>query len=298
MLFRSVLERTELGSFDEMKEGIMQLQARSGINKGIESKVQKLKSEYNFQLNQTIVDALLAGNSMNGVLFYLNQHPYSSDLFNKFAKTHPSSVRNQLNAFINKSILDYEYSVLEQKYPDFKHLMQEYKDGMLLFEISNNQIWEKAVVDEAGQKAYFAVNKSNYKWDEPKFNGILVHCANKKAEKQIKKLIKKVPVELWRETINNSMGNQVKIEQGLFTKGDNPSVDALAFKIGNVVPLVNFPHTCVFGKKQRLPSSHLEVRGELISDYQNYLDSVWVKQLRSDAQVQINYDVLKTVNNH
>ena len=298
-----ILDRVELGSFDEMKEAItMQLQARSGVNRGIETRVNQLKQDYNFQLNQTAVDALLAGNNPGGVLFYLNQQPFSCDSFMKFAKGHVASVQNQLNNFITKSVLDYEYSVLEQKYPEFKHLMQEYKDGMLLFEISNNHIWEKAVADEAGQKAYFTMNKANYKWNDPKYKGVVVHCTYKKANKQIKKLIKNAPIESWEKIITDKLNSNnvvlVKVEQGLFAKGDNSFVDALYFKTGHAASLSDFPYTYIFGEKQRGPSSHMEVRGELISDYQNYLDSLWIKQLRQDAQVEINYDVLKTVNNH
>ena len=57
--------------------------------------------------------------------------------------------------FVIKSILDYEDGRLEQKYPAFRLLMQEYKEGMLLFEISNREVWDRAVTDEAGQEAYF-----------------------------------------------------------------------------------------------------------------------------------------------
>ena len=90
----------------------------------------------------------------------------------------------------------------------------------------------------------------------------------------------------------------VKVAHGLFAKGDNSFVDAFYFNTGHAASLSDFPYTYIFGEKQRGPSSHMEVRGELISDYQNYLDSLWIKQLRQDAQVELNYDVLHTVNNH
>lgn len=294
-----IIDAVELGSFEEMKESIINMQlARTGINRGIEEAVEKLKKEYNFQLNKDAVSALLAGNTVNDVLFYLNNKPFDSNLFEKFSKGNPSSTQKLLNAFIAKSVLDYEYNNLEMKYPEFKFLMKEYKDGMLLFEISNNQIWERAVEDEAGQKAYFAVNRNNYKWQNPKYKGIVVHGKNKKVAKQVKKLIKNKPIDSWREVILQNMNGQVVLEQGLFAQGDNPSVDALFFKSGSLSPMENYPYTYIFGEKQRGPSSHQEIRGELISDYQNYLDSLWIKQLRREAQIEINYDVLKTVNNH
>ena len=75
----------------------------------------------------------------------------------------------QLEAFTVKSVLDYENSRLEEKYPAFRLLMQEYKEGMLLFEISNREVWERAVADEAGQAAYFTSHKSDYNYKEPRY---------------------------------------------------------------------------------------------------------------------------------
>ena len=86
--------------------------------------------------------------------FTLDNHTYTGADFKRFAASYPRSLKMQLEAFTVKSVLDYENSRLEEKYPAFRLLMQEYKEGMLLFEISNREVWERAVADEAGQAAY------------------------------------------------------------------------------------------------------------------------------------------------
>ena len=82
-----------------------------------------------------------------------------------------------------KSVLDYEYSRLEDKYPEFRMLMQEYRNGMLLFEISNREIWERVPSDEVGLAAYFEKHHSDYHWKVPRYKGIVLHNYNEKAWK-------------------------------------------------------------------------------------------------------------------
>jgi peptidyl-prolyl cis-trans isomerase SurA len=199
--------------------------------------------------------------------------------------------------------LDYEDSRLEQKYPEFGHLMQEYRDGILLFDVSNRRVWDKASKDESGLATFFEENKANYKWTSPRFKGVIVHCKDKKTAKAVKKLTKKNPEEDWvnviRKTLNNDSVSVVKVEKGLFAKGDNKYVDKEKFKGDNVEPLKDYPVTIVIGKMLKNgPESYKDVRGPVTADYQNYLEADWIKELKGKYKVEINQQILKTVNNH
>ena len=298
-----VLDRKELAPFAEIKEEISRRLARKfGIDKGTEALVEKLKGEYNYHPNNEALQELQAKGETEKPLFTLDNHTYTGADFKRFAASYPRSLKMQLEAFTVKSVLDYENSRLEEKYPAFRLLMQEYKEGMLLFEISNREVWERAVADEAGQAAYFTSHKSDYNYKEPRYKGVVVHCADKKMAKEIKKLIKKLPEKVWADTIaktyNDSVAEIVKVEEGLFAKGDNKYVDKLVFKTGSFEPLESYPFTTVFGEKRKGPDSYTEVRGPLAADYQNFLESLWVKRLRDESKVEINQEVLKTVNNH
>lgn len=298
-----VLDRKELPPFAEVKEEISRrLARRHGVGKGTEIFVEKLKKEYGYRADDDAIRELQANGETDKTLFTLNNQAYTGADFKRFAASYPRNPRMQLDAFVIKSVLDYENSRLESKYPAFRLLMQEYKEGMLLFEISNREVWERAVADEAGQTAYFDSHKSDYKYKEPRYKGVVVHCADKKMAKQIKKMIKKLPEEVWADTIakafNRDSVEVVKVEAGLFAKGDNKYVDKLVFKTGSFEPLESYPFTAVFGGKRKGPDSYKEVRGPLAADYQNFLESLWVKRLREESKVEINEEVLKTVNNH
>ena len=302
MHITKVLDTKELPSFEEIKGEIARRLARKfGVDKGTESMVEKLKKEYNYQVDDEGMKELLSKGETDKTLFTLDNHSYTGLDFKSFATSFPRGLKTQVDAFVLKTVLDYENGRLEQKYPAFRLLMQEYKEGMLLFEISNREVWERAVADEPGQIAYFTSHKSNYKWKEPRYKGVVVHCADKKMAKQIKKLIRKLPEEVWTDTIAKTFNDSVevvKVEGGVFAKGDNKYVDKLVFKTGSFDSLESYPFTTVFGEKRKGPDSYTEVRGPLAADYQNFLDSLWIKRLREESKVEINQEVLKTVNNH
>lgn len=298
-----VLNKTDLPPFAEMKGEIMKrLSKRSGVDKGAEAMVEKLKKEYGFVFNTDAIAELKKNGETNRVLFYINNCPYDGKLFKRFADGYPRSMQLQLNAFVAKSILDYENNLLEKKYPEFKLLMQEYKEGMMFFEISNREIWDNSSIDEKDLEKYFVQHQSKYHWAKPKFDGVVVHAKDKKTAKQVKKLLKKMPQTAWKDTlaliVNGSNDERVKIEKGVFTNGVNPFVDHFEFKGKTPAPLVSFPYNFVYGRKKYGPSSYLEIRGIVASDYQNYLEELWMKRLRAEAVIEINRDVLKTVNNH
>lgn len=118
-----------------MKDEIVRRQTRRhGMDKGTESLVEKLKKEYQYTPDKVGMDELLAKGQTEKKLFTLGGREYTGQMFANFAIAHPQGIQRQLKGFIMKSVLDYEYSRLEQKYPEFRMLMQEYRDGMLLFE--------------------------------------------------------------------------------------------------------------------------------------------------------------------
>ena len=201
-----------------------------------------------------------------------------------------------------EEVLAYEDSQLETKYPEFGHLMQEYHDGLLLFEVSNLCVWDKAAQDEDGLQKYFKKHKSDYSWDAPRYKGAVLHCANKDVAKQLKKKLKKMPEEQWKSYIQTEFNKDsvqlVRMEKGLYKIGDNAYVDNLAFKQGELKPLKNYPYPVLLGKVlKKGPESYKDVRGALTADYQNKLEVEWIKELRDKYTVEINEEVLETVNN-
>lgn len=189
---------------------------------------------------------------------------------------------------------------------DMKYLIQEYHDGLLLYEISNREVWERAEKDETGLRAWFDAHKKDYAWQEPHYKGIAYHVKTKADVKAVKRSIKKVPFEQWAEvlrtTFNADSVIRVRVEKGIFKAGDNGTIDRLVFKLKQTTfdaENADYPIEAVYGKKQKkYPDDYTDVRGQVVADYQQMLELEWVKSLRQRYPVQINQEILKTVNRH
>lgn len=298
-----VLEQQEILPFERMKDKIIRCQTRRhGMDKGTRAFVDKLKKEYHYMPDKAGIDELLAKGSTSRVLFTLDGKAYGGKEFAGFAAVYPAGTRRQLEAFTVKTILDYENSRLELKHPEFCALVQGHRDSMLLAEITDREVGKRSVVDEAGLKAYFEAHRSDFHWDEPRYKGIVLHCTTKRVAKQVRKFLKQIPEEEWmdaiRLTFNAGDTPKVRAEQGLFAPGDNAYVDELVFKGKNATPVLSFPFTAVQGRKQKGSDSWQEVREPLVTAYRNYLETHWVAKLRAAGKVEIDQEVLKTVNNH
>ncbi len=189
---------------------------------------------------------------------------------------------------------------------EMKYLIQEYHDGLLLYEISNREVWERAEKDETGLRAWFDAHKKDYAWQEPHYKGIAYHVKTKADVKAVKRSIKKVPFEQWAEvlrtTFNADSVIRIRVEKGIFKAGDNGTIDRLVFKLKQTTfdaANADYPIEAVYGKKQKkYPDDYTDVRGQVVADYQQMLELEWVKSLRQRYPVQINQEILKTVNRH
>ena len=192
--------------------------------------------------------------------------------------------------------------------PEMKYLIQEYHDGLLLYEISNREVWDKAAKDEAGLAAYFKDHRKEYSWTEPHYKGIAYHVKTKDDVKAVKNCVKKLPFEQWaealRQTFNPDSIIRIRVEKGLFKAGDNRVVDSLVFKItpdskATPAKLADYPIDAVYGKKlKKGPEDYTDVRGQVTADYQDMLEKAWVSELRRRYSYSVNQEVLKTVNRH
>lgn len=202
-----------------------------------------------------------------------------------------------------EEVLEQKTAELCGKDQNLKYLIQEYHDGLLLFEISNREVWDKAARDTAGLEAYFRKNRSKYKWDAPRYKGIVYHCSEKDLLKQVRKLLKSVDEDAWVDTLravfNQDSLKQIRAEKNLFKKGDDAFVDHLVFKEKKEPqPLEAYPYTDVYGKKLKKPKEWTDVRGEVVSDYQAACEADFVRKLRETYKVEIYKEVLNTVNKH
>ena len=186
--------------------------------------------------------------------------------------------------------------------PEMKNLIREYYEGLLLYEISNQHVWDKAAKDEAGLAQYFKKNKKKYAWKEPRFKGIAYHVKEQADVKGVQNCVKKLAFDQWaealRKTFNGDSIIRIRVEKGVFRKGDNALVDSAIFKKDTVVTkLKDYPIDAVYGKiLKKGPEDYTDVRGQVVADYQDQLEREWVAELRRRYTFSVNYDALKNVN--
>lgn len=201
------------------------------------------------------------------------------------------------------SVLAQKTEQMEKADPNLKNLIREYHDGLLLFEISNRTVWDKAAKDEKGLEAYFKKNKKRYKWDTPRYKGMAYHVKTQADVKAVRDCVKNLPFDEWADTLRKAFNNdtiiRIRVEKGIFKEGDNAVVDKEVFKKDTIVkPLKDYPIDAVYGKLLKAPESYEDVRGLVTADYQDMLEKNWVASLRKKYPVVIYPDVVATVNKH
>ncbi len=203
-----------------------------------------------------------------------------------------------------EQILDEEAERLSAEDSDLKYLIQEYHDGLLLFEVCSRDIWEPAGKDTVGLESYFKANKKKYTWKEPRFRGMVYYCKDKATLKAVGKVIKKVPEEKWIATVRERFNKDsvtVRMDRRVFKKGENKNVDALGLKVkgAETEPIRGFDYFAVKGKRlKKGPEKWTDISNVVVSDYQRFREDEYVEALRKRYPVEIHEDVLATVNKH
>lgn len=310
-----LLDRKLPGEFEEMLPEIKNLMGRDSriLNVRI-AFVNKLKKEYDVKefpadakknLSSLLDSTIFKGEwkvptlKSNPTLLVIKGMNYQlADLLNYINQNQQKSRNQSLQSFmnfiytdwVNQTLINYEKSLLPQKYPEFKGLANEYLEGMLLFEISNLEIWTKAS-DSTALNAYFESNRDKYVWGD-KIYFTVYQTPNQKVGQALAKALKKTPaiapqelVKKWNKktqtvTFSQQVGfpdNPTILGYNKWESGINITNDA------DKVVVVHIDKTTT-GEPKELN----DCRAEVISDYQNYLEESWIQQLKAKYKVDIN----------
>lgn len=201
-----------------------------------------------------------------------------------------------------ESLLDRRTEEMTAKDPALRNLIREYHDGLLLYEISNRMVWDKAAKDDKGLAAYFKKNRKKYKWTEPRFKGIAYNCKNAADVEAVKLALKKVAFAEWAETLRKQFNDstlRIKVVKGIFKKGDNAMVDHDVFgKDTTYKAPKGYEHVAIYGTVMKQPKTFEDVRELVVADYQEQLEKEWVEALRRKYPVVLNEEIIATVNKH
>ncbi len=153
-----------------------------------------------------------------------------------------------------EQILNEETERLCAENTELKYLIQEYHDGLLLYEICNREVWIPAAKDTLGMESYFKKNKKKYAWDKPRYSGMIYYCQNEKDVKAVKKALKRVKPAQWTAVVRKKFNQDsvtVRMEKRLFQQGENRNVDILGLKVKKkkLQPVEGYPHIGIIGKR-------------------------------------------------
>ena len=225
-------------------------------------------------------------------LNYLNENQYKSKVqdINKYVNaSYESYVQNQL--------IQYEDNLLEEKYPDFGYLMQEYRDGVILFEITQDSVWSKAENDSIGLDKYFNANKDKYMWPL-RYDTEIYSCISKEiAEELIKKSTDSTLLIVASE-INKESQLNINIENGLIPVSDREILSKIDKKVGitDIIPFnERFYVINVKAIKEPAYKKLSETRGLVISEYQKEIEKEWIKRLKAKYSVEVFKDILYSI---
>ena len=219
-------------------------------------------------------------------------------------KSFINKVRAEYNLPAEMSDADvkaYAEAHLEEKHADLRNLVREYHDGILLFDVSLREVWDKANKDTEGLAAYFKANKKNYTWAEPHFKGYIIQAKDMASAKAAKQIVKNANpdsvMSYLNQRVNIDSVTYVKVQRGLWTAGKSAMVDKYAFgnKEAEFTPSEEFPVVIPVGKIIKAPQEYMDVRGQVTTDYQDHLEKLWVATLREKYPVVVNEEVLESL---
>ena len=320
-----LLSKSGVGSFEKESKGLTERIEKDMRSKKSEELVLKqVKKEYNFKANDKNIEAFMAtvdstildaayvpsdNVDMNATLFTIDKHPTTVMDFVDYIKAKqtrqkyvtPATYAYQLyESFSNEKMMDYADAHLEDKYPEFKAMVQEYRDGILLFELMDREVWTKAVKDTVGLKEFHERNADKYMWSN-RVLATVVTVTRPESLPKVKELIANgTPLDSLRSEMTRDSINYAYVRKGFYQKGDNQFVDQTEWKVGtmNEIPSTVDQSTvivCIRELREPEPKTLKEAKGLVISDYQVELEQKWMETLHEKYPVIIDEKVLDKV---
>ncbi len=317
-----LLEKRPLGTFKEVQDIVKSKVSRDTRSESSKAAViARVKKEGNFSVNETNLKYLMSKldtGFMKGVWEYDSAKVLNKTLFTIGNKSHYTRefgsylqlnqkpldkgnvqmvARNMFNEWASEKCLAYEESMLEVKYEDFRNIMQEYHDGILLFDLTDKKVWGKAMLDTLGLEQFYNANKSKYMWKE-RLEYRIYTCLDVKAKQAAIKMLKagKSEMEMLLK-LNKKVEGTVSSK---LMKGEQ--AEPTAAKLWEQTGVVDIQSEdgankfyYIIGKVAAEPKELKEAKGLVTSDYQDLLMNEWIKELRAKYAVQINQSAVKTL---
>ena len=316
------IERVPVPSKEEMEKSLkdrISKDSRALITK--ESFLKKLKQEYNYKEKTKTLEPiyeLVDSNIFRGswkpvnpgldkTMFSFADKEFTQDDFIKYLSMSQGRadgmnknalIDRKFKVYVDAQLMRYEKGRLEEKHPKFKSLMREYRDGILLFNLTEDKIWGRAAKDTVGLEAYYEANKEEFRYEE-RVVATIAQCKTKELADQVTKMMKKgkTSKEI-NDALNGDSQLNVILESGTFERGDKDVLESVNFVEG-VTEIQEKDGQFMFANIKEVLADGIrpfdESKGLVTAAYQKYLEEEWIKELRAAHKIDVNKEVLYTV---
>ncbi len=323
-----LLDKKGIGTYEEM-ESTLQSKALNEERDKIKKQryIEKLKEQYDFSLNNdvyrslySLVDSTILSGEWepreelqlaDETLFTITgQKATLGDFVNYLnsnqAKIPPIPIETYVdlafNLYLEGVLMEVEKNSLPDKYPEYKYILQEYHDGILLFELMDQKVWSKALEDSTGLEIFFEDHRSDYMWNE-RMEAIVVTCDSTVDIEKLRKKQSRIAKGRWDEQkLNQKFCEKedgcITLETIRVEEGKNSRVDALNGSLGSgEIYHENgmFHFVITTAKLPPMEKELNEIRGRVTSDYQDYLEKQWIEELRNKYKISVNKKLLSKI---
>ena len=287
--------------------------------------LQQIKKEYGFKPNEknltafitSIDSSILKGEfvpakdtKLDANLFTIGKKSVTVGNFVDYIQSKKTQVRSGIpiqvyayqlyDAFQSQEVIAYADEHLEERYPEFKSLVQEYNDGILLFDLMDKEVWNKAVEDTTGLKEFYSRNTDKYMWKD-RVKACVITVNKPESLPKVKEyLAQGVPFDSLRKVMVRDTVGFVTVRNAFYQHGDNQFVDDTEWKAGT---RKEFPSTVdqstvivnIIEVRKPEPKTLREAKGLVTSDYQVELEEKWMDKLHKKYPVKVDQKVLEKV---
>ncbi len=319
-----MIERSQIKPFEEVERELtkkVQRDERSNLTR--KTAVKKLKDAYGFKQNDRNLSRFIKGlpegfntgyevpsNLRDAPLFELDGNVYGQRAFAKYISKNYRNIQGDdpeglgyahFDAWVASEVMDYEDSKLEEKYPEFKYLVEEYRNGILLFEMLEDKIWKPSMTDTVGLTQFFENNRDNYIMPE-QADVVQYTVTSKKWVKKLEKALKKgKPTDKIESKATKKDPLAVTVDSAVIARGQNEHLDAQWGETGVIRFIDGDDAHVLLHVKNVMPQRQKELEeafGSVSADYQAELERRWVESLRDDFSYTIFSDALAEVESY
>ncbi len=235
-----------------------------------------------------------SNNSQESFLNYVKDQQKSGIKLKPVAKL----VDKLYKTFEDEKVNNYYNDNLEKEFPEFANVMDEYRDGLLLFDLMEKEIWEKSKTDTIGLKKFYDLNKDKYTWK----TRLDMTVASSTKELVVKEAMKMLKANATADEIKAKLNTKDKIDvmsnKGVYEEGNDaiPKGTKMQTGVSDISKQGEYYFVSLVNKVVPAGNKTLEeCKGKAINDYQQDLESNWVSNLKKDYSVKVNQDVFEKI---